>query len=611
MGIFDGFLKQLATGDTVKDYKHASKLFVDNNYALAPKYDWLYHVFFDVSELSEYSRQPTELTETGMLVKSVDLPSFGADVSTLNNYNRPEIVQTKLRYGGITITFHDDSSDVVRNFWFDYMNHYYRDTDLGYSDRSGTVDPAYKQNTKYLSGQRDKFNNFGYDPRNTNTFSTPNYLHAIRIYSLHQKRFTEYTLVNPIITNFSHGSHNASGGGILQNVMSIEFTTVLYASGYVSADTVMGFADLHYDKSPSPLTPAGGGTNSILGPGGILSAVDSITGEAGKGNYGGAAFTAFRAFQKNKNADLKGLAKAELVTGLKDILSGQDPRNRFFIPQSGGLSNLGQKAKDVFNGVRNGTTGVAAAGSVSSNNASLNSLGSAPTSLSGKVAGTPSVASGINLLGTTLSTGGTLAGAPLNKTVNMEKTSPTSGSGLTNAYSTSKTTSVRATSTSTTPTFSGFAGAIAQIAKNLEEKAQSLADQAKRAVTGNPQISAGAAKSALTTFQSGTNNIVGQASSALKQTPFGSSVVQAIGPDGLNNVQSAINLAGSEAQNFIKNGNFQNVSSGTATTGVYNPYSGSGLTNAYATRSTTSTSGKSTNPAPATTGINLSGDIPS
>ena len=89
--------------------------------------------------------------------------------------------------------------------------------------------------------------------------------------------------------------------------MTISFTTVLYAGGNVSTATVAGFADLHYDKSPSPLTPAGGGTNSILGPGGILSAVDSIVGEASGANFGSAAFTAFRAFQKNKNVDLRGL----------------------------------------------------------------------------------------------------------------------------------------------------------------------------------------------------------------------------------------------------------------------------------------------------------------
>jgi len=208
--IFDGFLKQLATGDSVKDYKHASKLFVDNNYALSPKYDWLYHVFFDVSELSTYASQTNELTEAGMLVKRVSLPTFAVDTKRMNNYNRKELVQTKLQYPAINIVFHDDQSDVVRHFWVDYLAHYYRDLDMGYSDRSGTVDPSYKSNQKYRPGERDKYNNFGFSPRNTTLFGTPDYLHAVRIYSLHQKQFSEYTLLNPVITNFSHGEHAKS-----------------------------------------------------------------------------------------------------------------------------------------------------------------------------------------------------------------------------------------------------------------------------------------------------------------------------------------------------------------------------------------------------------------
>ena len=75
MGIFDGFLQQLATGDQIKDFKHASRLYVDNNYALSPKYDWLYHVYFDLDPtLTKIDRD--RVAEAGMLVKQVDLPKY-------------------------------------------------------------------------------------------------------------------------------------------------------------------------------------------------------------------------------------------------------------------------------------------------------------------------------------------------------------------------------------------------------------------------------------------------------------------------------------------------------------------------------------------------------
>ena len=46
--IFDGFLKQVLRGDKIKDRQHAARLFVDNNFRLAPKSDWIFHVFFDL-----------------------------------------------------------------------------------------------------------------------------------------------------------------------------------------------------------------------------------------------------------------------------------------------------------------------------------------------------------------------------------------------------------------------------------------------------------------------------------------------------------------------------------------------------------------------------------
>ena len=121
--IFDGFLKQIAEGDTVKDYKHASRLFVDNNYERSPKYQWLFHVYFDLNPEFTTLARDQQIT-AGMLVKSADLPRFRADIKTYNNYNRPHIAQSKMRFEDINIVFHDDSANIIRKMWFDYYNFY-------------------------------------------------------------------------------------------------------------------------------------------------------------------------------------------------------------------------------------------------------------------------------------------------------------------------------------------------------------------------------------------------------------------------------------------------------------------------------------------------------
>lgn len=234
----------MATTPTFQDYKHASKLFVEDHFNFVPKYSFLYHVYFDVnqSNLKTDPQNPNGDRELGLMVKAVGLPKFTIDTKVFNSYNRPNIVQTKIKYDPVQFTFHDDSADLVRNFWFDYYNYYYRDSDHD--------EALYHQQHKY----QDKIptSGWGYTTRSSN--SEP-YLQSIRIYSLHQRRFSEYVLINPLIKSFKHGEHKAGENDLLGHDMTVEYESIIYAYGTIGPSTVPGFVDLHYDPTPSPLPP--------------------------------------------------------------------------------------------------------------------------------------------------------------------------------------------------------------------------------------------------------------------------------------------------------------------------------------------------------------------
>ena len=94
------------------------------------------------------------------------------------------------------------------------------------------------------------------------------YIQAIRIYSLYQQQFSEYELINPIITSFKHGDHvNGENTSLLSHEMSVQYETVKYLTGSVTENTVGGFIDLHYDRSPSPqasgATPEGSNSDVV------------------------------------------------------------------------------------------------------------------------------------------------------------------------------------------------------------------------------------------------------------------------------------------------------------------------------------------------------------
>jgi hypothetical protein len=355
------FLKELSTGDNVKDYSHASKLFVGDNYRLSPKYGFLFHVAVDINP--EISRIPRDqILELGMIVKSASLPKFTVDTKTFNAYNRVNVVQNKIKYDPVNIVFHDDSADVVRNFWYDYYSYYYRDSDYQQS--------VYNSAHKYGVRQSQ---DWGYSPRfsSGNNPGTQQFVKAIRIYSLYQKKFSEYTLINPTITAFRHGEHVNGENGTMTHEMTVQFETVKYAYGYVSKNTVSGFADLHYDHVPSPLTPAGGGTNSILGPGGLLNTIDEITTDLSDGNFLSAALKGARGAQNFRGSNLKAIAGAELKSIGMDILRGNNPLSKINVPS---LSNISSKV----------TSGLASIGSssrsVRSNGEVINNAPSASNS---------------------------------------------------------------------------------------------------------------------------------------------------------------------------------------------------------------------------------------
>lgn len=326
-------INQALTPDNLRDQRHASKLFVDDQYRLLPKMGYLFHVFFDINPNAALPdpQNPNNIKEIGMLVKSVSLPKFTVDTKKYNAYNRPNYAQTRINYDPINIVFHDDSADVIRNFWFDYYNYYFRDADYNES--------LYGKEHKYEAvRQSDKW---GFTPR---VNSGPSYLKSIRIYSLHQKRFSEYVLLNPIIKSFRHGDHQAGSNELVQHDMTIEYESVLYYYGSTSSQTVKGFADLHYDKMPSPLTPAGGGTKSILGPGGLMDTADDVIHDIKDGNYGSALFKGLKGLKSASSMDLKKAAIGEVLAIGTGVLRGNNPQNNIFVPS---LPSLGGALSDI------------------------------------------------------------------------------------------------------------------------------------------------------------------------------------------------------------------------------------------------------------------------
>ena len=334
MPSINNFLKGFQDGlPGMKDYQHASRLYIDDNFKLMPKQKFLFHVVFNTDEtLFQNGFNSNERYELNMLVKQADLPKYGMNLEEKIQYNKKMYAATRIQYEPVNITFHDDHADTVNAFWKKYYEYNIADSIGMNSDLTIT-------NTK------DDYYDFG-DKRITTKFGldTPKqtkkpYLKGIEIFVLHKKRFTSMTLVNPVIGSFSHDNlDQADGGGVMNNVMQIFYETVIYKSGIVNKNNVPGFATIHYDNSPSPLTVLGGGTNSIFGPGGIVDGVGSVIRNVQTGNILGAILTASNTYnnaKKIKKSDvkeeLKGIAKDGVLEVGKQAGSITNPIAQFSV----------------------------------------------------------------------------------------------------------------------------------------------------------------------------------------------------------------------------------------------------------------------------------------
>jgi len=338
MPSINNFLKGFQDGlPGMKDYRHASRLYVDDNHKLMPKQKFLFHVVFNTDEtLFVDGFNANERYELNMLVKACDLPKYGINLEEKVQYNKKMYASTRIQYEPVNITFHDDHADTVNAFWKKYYEYHIADSVSMNSDLqiSATKDSLYDSiDTK---GNGNRMNKYGLD---TPAARGRPYLKGIEIFVLHKKRFTSMTLVNPVIGSFSHDNLDAAdGGGVLQNTMNIFYETVIYKAGIINRNNVPGFATVHYDNEPSPLSVLGGGTNSIFGPGGVVDGIGSVIRNVQTGNILGAILGASNTYNNAKKIkkrdvkeELKGIAKEGVLDIGKQAGSITNPVGRFSV----------------------------------------------------------------------------------------------------------------------------------------------------------------------------------------------------------------------------------------------------------------------------------------
>jgi len=355
------FEKEFFGGQGLKDYAHAARTFLPNGYELVPRNKFLFHTYFNINTgipLLNNAFPTDEKVQIGLMVKTIQLPKFTLETETLNQYNRKRVIQKKINYGPLNMTFHDDSGSLVRNMWYNYYAYYFKDPAQFYlapRATNGSIgelqsEAGFVYNARDIYDNNRPVNDWGYtgesysDSGNTVTGKQA-FFRDITVYGLSQHKWVSYVLINPLIKSWDHDTYNYNeGAGTMQNSMTIEYELVKYyegAIGGVRPDTnVVGFADsAYYDNVRSSLARPGS-TQSVLGQGGLLDAGIGIVEDLQSGTLTGVIGAIQKAGTVNqtwKGKDFRASVNEEANAAVKGVLRSSIPAA---VRSNGGLNAI-------------------------------------------------------------------------------------------------------------------------------------------------------------------------------------------------------------------------------------------------------------------------------
>jgi hypothetical protein len=289
----------------LRDPQHAARLFTDNQFRLAPKQKFLFHVAFNINEAAckDVNLVQRHRNEIGMLLKNIDLPGYDVTVETANQYNRKRKVQVTHKYKDITVAFHDDNMGVINQLWQNYYSYYYADSKS--ASKGGAFGKTAIKNFNSIVAP------YGLDNGSDRPF-----FNYIMIYQMARHEFVSYKLINPVIISWAHNKMDYSSGNTPHdNTMTLGYEAVEYNVGQVNSQDVIGFGNEHYDQTPSPLS---GSAPTTVNP----SFNDSADLANKAPEFYSNAYTSVNTYQNTQQKNLAGTSGLTTVSTAQQGVSG-------------------------------------------------------------------------------------------------------------------------------------------------------------------------------------------------------------------------------------------------------------------------------------------------
>jgi hypothetical protein len=182
--------------------------------------------FSDKSSLAAHGALGSGLNSITHKVRSIDAPKYDIEIETLNHYNKPRIIPTKITYQPITITFWDDRSNLTTDFWKEVYKFYFlnghRPTTNQYNISDSDV-----THTELGTMHLPPYKNYGYYVGNK--YMSKNLFLYMSLYLVANKHCHRIDLINPYLQSMQHDQFSQEmSNELAQNTTTWAYENVVY-----------------------------------------------------------------------------------------------------------------------------------------------------------------------------------------------------------------------------------------------------------------------------------------------------------------------------------------------------------------------------------------------
>ena len=179
----------------------------------------LFGTFFDEANNDELK------VRMSSLVRTADFPQVEFKTQTLNEYNRKKIVNTGIEYQPVTIRVVDTASNawltmIMKYFAYHYMNPR-NQNNVGERDVASV---NYGQGgAEFIASQFGAGGNFDSNKAGYNINENPHFFERIDYVVYHGQKGTQYSLINPIMTGFTHTPLDYASNELMEFTMTFQY----------------------------------------------------------------------------------------------------------------------------------------------------------------------------------------------------------------------------------------------------------------------------------------------------------------------------------------------------------------------------------------------------